>query len=79
MKEAGMENLEKEREDLTLEEVLELLDETIKELESGQLTLDASFACYQKGMELVKQASGHIDRVEKKIQILQEESEACRI
>lgn len=37
------------------EELLKELDEIVKELESGKLTLDESITKYQRGVELSKQ------------------------
>ena len=61
-----------EMEELSLEEILGELESAITDLESGELTLDQSFSRYQQGMELVKEASSRIDRVEKQMVVLQE-------
>ena len=62
----------REMEELSLEEILGELESAITDLESGELTLDQSFSRYQQGMELVKEASYRIDRVEKQMVVLQE-------
>ena len=60
---------------LTLEESFEKLDETLTALESRDITLEKSFELYQKGMQLVKNCNDQIDRVEKKMQVINEEGE----
>lgn len=50
-----------------LEENFEKLQETIELLEQEELSLEEAFAAYSKGMELLKQCSDQIDRVEKKV------------
>lgn len=77
---AEKEKLTEERkldsEELTLEESFQKLDEMLLALESRDISLEESFATYQKGMELLKSCNEKIDRVEKKMLILNEEGEA---
>lgn len=61
--------------ELTLEESFQKLDEILEALESKDITLEESFRVYQQGMELVKQCNQKIDRVEKKMQIINGEGE----
>ena len=42
------------------------MDGIVEKLESRDISLEESFTLYQKGMELLKQCSSKIDRVEKK-------------
>ena len=46
--------------------------EEIKKLETGENSLEETFAGYEAGMKLVKSLSSQIDKVEKQIQILSE-------
>ena len=39
----------------------------MEKLESRDISLEQSFSIYQKGMELLRQCSGKIDTVEKKM------------
>ena len=39
----------------------------MQRLESREISLEDSFVMYQKGMELLRQCSGKIDTVEKKM------------
>ena len=63
------------KKELTLEEAFLRLDEIINRLENKDTTLEASFAGYQEGMELLKHCSRQIETVEKKILVLNEEGE----
>ena len=54
-------------EDFTIEEYIKELDLIVQRLESREISLEDSFVMYQKGMELLRQCSGKIDTVEKKM------------
>lgn len=58
-----------------IEETFEALEEMVKKLEDGENTLEESFACYERGMKLVKTLNAQIDKVEKQILILSEGDE----
>ncbi|MCR1841260.1 exodeoxyribonuclease VII small subunit [Murimonas intestini] len=75
-KEKLTEERKQDSEELTLEESFQKLDEMLLALESRNISLEESFATYQKGMELLKSCNEKIDRVEKKMLILNEEGEA---
>lgn len=60
-------------EELTIEETFELLEEVLGKMEERDITLEESFACYEKGMKLVKACNDKIDKVEKQIIVLSEE------
>ena len=61
--------------DKTLEEVFEELDEVVGQLEEPAISLEDSFSLYHKGMELLKVCNDKIDKVEKKMLILDEDGE----
>lgn len=61
--------------ELTIEQTFEQLDQIMEKLESSDITLEESFACYEAGMKLVKSCSEKIDKVEKQIIVLQEGGE----
>lgn len=61
---------------LSLEESFGQLDEIIKQLETGQLTLEESFKYYEDGMKLIKKCGDSIDRVEKKLIVLEDLEES---
>ena len=60
---------------LTLEESFDRLDELVQELQTGELSLEESFKKYEEGMKLIKNCNDSIDRVEKKLEIIQESVE----
>lgn len=55
----------------TIEETFAELDEIMEKLESSATSLEESFACYEKGMKLVKICGEKINLVEKQMIILQ--------
>ena len=61
------------QEELSLEELFEQLEDVIHKMEEEEVSLEDSFGLYHKGMELLKNCSGRIDAVEKKMLILDEE------
>lgn len=61
------------QEELTLEESFDRLEQILTTLEDGEISLEDSFALYQKGMALVKSCNEKIDAVEKKILIMNED------
>lgn len=62
-------------EEITIEESLQELDGIVEKLESREISLEDSFAMYQKGMELLKNCSSKIDVVEKKMLKMNEDGE----
>ncbi len=62
-------------EDMTLEEAFSRLDQVVERLESREITLEESFKVYQSGMELLKTCNDKIDRVEKKVLMMDEDGE----
>ena len=59
--------MEKNKEERTLQEMLQTLDEQIRALESEDISLEDSFLVYEQGMKLIKECNDKIDRVEKKV------------
>lgn len=67
--------MEEERiEEKTLEQVFAELEQLVTALEE-EPSLEESFKLYHKGMDMLKDCSGRIDRVEKQIQVLDEKGE----
>ncbi|MDO4344489.1 MAG: exodeoxyribonuclease VII small subunit [Eubacteriales bacterium] len=64
-----------EKSEMTLEEAFAELDGVLETLERRDITLEESFQTYQKGMELLKECNRKIDRVEKKMQVMNEEGD----
>ena len=70
-----MEQTENSRQETTIEESLKELDDIVEKLESREISLEESFTMYQKGMEVLKQCSGKIDKVEKKMLKINEDGD----
>ena len=64
--------MDRKEEHFNLEEAFAKFEETVEVLEREDISLEESFKEYQKGMELLKKCSETIDRVEKKVLILNE-------
>ena len=62
-------------ESFSLEQTFEELEKVVKELESDETSLEESFSSYKKGIEMVESCNGYIDRIEKKVMVLNEEGE----
>lgn len=56
--------------DLTIEEVLTLLDKVIDQLENGEGSLEEAFENYESGMKMVKSCNDKIERIEKQVLVL---------
>ncbi len=56
----------------SIEEAFGCLDKLIEELQGGNLTLEESFKKYEEGMKLVKSCNESIDKVEKKLIVIDE-------
>lgn len=63
------------RKEKTIEETFGELEEILKKLESGESSLEEAFQYYETGMKLVKACNEKIDKVEKKIIVLEENGE----
>lgn len=61
-------------ENLSFEEAIKELEKTVNELESEKLTLEESVKKFEKGMELSKYCNELLDKAEKDISILIEQS-----
>lgn len=57
----------------SIEENFTRLEEIIKRLETGEISLEEAFAGYSEGMKLLKDCNDQIDRVEKQVLKLTEE------
>lgn len=51
----------------SIEEMFDILDETITNLEKEDLSLDKAFSLYEEGMKMVKNCEEELDLVEKKV------------
>ena len=60
---------------MEINEIFEKLDEIQEKMQSEELSLEDSFAYYEKAMELLKQCDEQIGTVEQKVQMLDENGE----
>ena len=71
-----MDKHEKIQEDKTLEELFAQLEDAIRKMEKEDISLEDSFNLYHKGMDMLKLCNEKIDKVEKKMLVLDEEGDA---
>ena len=69
------EKKEKSLEEQSLEEIFSDLEQTIKKMEEGEISLEESFQLYHQGLDMLKACNSKIDKVEKKMLLLDEEGE----
>ena len=60
---------------MTIEEQLLKIQEIAAELENGSLGLEEALAKYEEGVRLVRGCAGQIDRVQKRITVIETETE----
>lgn len=59
----------------SLEQSFDMINQIMVELEKEDVTLEDSFRLYQEGMKLLKECNESIDKVEKKLLILEEDGQ----
>ena len=69
------ENGQNREEGQTLEELFSGIEDVIQRMEEDDVSLEDSFHLYHKGIDILKMCNDKIDKVEKKMQILDEEGE----
>ena len=57
----------KEKEEMTFEEKIKLLEEIVKELETGEVPLDEAINKYTEAMKLAKECSDKLNKVTEKV------------
>ena len=65
--------MEKDNREETLEELFGRLDRIIAKLEDRDTTLEDSFAAYEQGVRYLKACNDKIDKIEKKMLVMNEE------
>ena len=60
----------KKIEEMSFEDALKKLEETVKKLESGTIPLEESLKLFEEGVSLVKLCTGKLDEAEQKVTIL---------
>lgn len=61
--------------ELKFEEAMQALTEIVKQLESGETTLDDSITLYEQGIKLSKRCTELLEKAEQKVRFLQESAE----
>ena len=64
--------MEKDNREETLEELFGRLDRIIANLEDRDTTLEDSFAAYEQGVRYLKACNDKIDKIEKKMLVINE-------
>ena len=65
-------DMEKDNREETLEELFGRLDRIIAKLEDRDTTLEDSFAAFEQGVRYLKACNDKIDKVEKKMLVINE-------
>jgi exodeoxyribonuclease VII small subunit len=73
-KKAPEENVAPE-DNIPLEARFETIEEILEQMESGDVSLDESFALYKKGLAEIKAANDSLDMIEKAMLVLNENGE----
>lgn len=68
-------NMDEKEKVSSLEENFKQLDEMIEKLEDKEIGLEESFTLYEQGMKLLKQCNDQIDKVEKKVMVMNRNGE----
>lgn len=58
-----------------IEDNFKELDELLEKMQDEDVSLDESFEMYKKGIEIVKDSNEQIEKIEKQIEVLEEESD----
>jgi exodeoxyribonuclease VII small subunit len=63
------------RQEIPLEERFAAIEDILERMESGETSLDESFALYKKGLSEIKAANDSLDLMEKAMLVLNENGE----
>lgn len=61
------------KKDLSIEDIYDKLDGLIEQMDSDEISLEDSFKLYNEGLMLVKECNDKIEKVEKDIEVLENE------
>jgi len=64
---------------MKFEEALARLEEIVKKMEEGEVTLEESLEAFEEGIKLARLCSKKLDEAERKVEILLKENEAIDI
>ena len=63
-----------DRERVRFEDALETLEQTVQQLESGELSLEDSLAAFERGVALVRLLNEKLAEVEQRVEVLMRDS-----
>lgn len=61
------------KKELSIEDIYDKLDSLIEQMDSEEISLEDSFKLYNEGLMLVKECNDKIEKVEKDIEVLENE------
>ena len=64
--------MKKEKGQMTFEDAMRRLEESVRALESGELSLDASLETFEKAVALVRSCTAALENAKQKVKILTE-------
>ena len=64
--------------DMSFETAMTRLEQIVRELEDGKVSLDDSLKLYEEGIALVRLCSGRLDEAEQKIKIIRTSSDGTK-
>ena len=64
---------QKSQKKMSIEESFDYLDEVLGKMEDPDISLEDSFALYEKGMKVLKEAASAVDEVEKKVRLIDDD------
>ena len=64
--------------DMSFETAMTRLEQIVRELEDGKVSLDDSLKLYEEGISLVRLCSGRLDEAEQKIKIIRTSSDGTK-
>ena len=59
-----------QKKEMSFENALTRLEETVKALESGELSLEKSLKCFEDGVKLARTCQKHLAGAEKRVEVL---------
>lgn len=68
-------NMNAEEDKNTIEDNFQKLEEILKQMQSENATLEDSFKLYKEGLEIVQECNRQIDKIEKKISIIEKDND----
>lgn len=68
-------NMNTEENKNTIENNFQKLEEILKQIQSENATLEDSFKLYKEGLEIVQECNNQIEKIEKKISVIEKDND----